>query len=286
MAFAMLVIPLTASAQEAAVPLLLRGEDLLATVDQSTLQKQYDALLGMGLTRLEYSPRGPVTELEGDTGIVLPHDTIQRRADENASDLLPFFKDVLLANGTESLKTKRNWGVYGDERGLLLTQNIRGIPVINSAISIAYNGSTKRVSSVSAHFVPDRNLPRSPKLTAQEAEDVIRKAIGSVSQAKVHIRGDAFLAYFAEFGDASPPQLVWSMDVILPTAEDRYYVNAITGQIAGQDKLLYSVTRKVYDVNGATLPYFPSGLPAPLSLADINSVTSQLFERSDSATIP
>jgi hypothetical protein len=126
------------------------------------------------------------------------------------------------------------------------------------------------VSSISTHFVPDRDLPPSPNLSAQQAADVIRKSIESTTKDELHIREDIFLAYFAEFGDPSPPQLVWSIAAILPTSEDRYYVNAITGQIAGKDKLTYSVTRKVYDINNSTLPYFPD-LPPPLSQNDINS---------------
>jgi hypothetical protein len=239
MAFVMLVTSSVSWAQgEIATPQLLRANQLQAPVDQAALQRQYDALRKMNLNIVEYSPRGPVTNIAGETGIILPADSSARTKGSPAPDFLQLFADVLLATGTESLTVRDNWTMYGTERGLEFSQSIRGIPVVNGGVSVSYDAETNRVSSLVAHFVPDRNLPRAPKLSAMQAEEMLRKALvtGLKQGAKVHIREGAFKAYFADFADPSAPALDWVIRALTASeaelfGDEEFYVDATSGRI-------------------------------------------------------
>lgn len=271
MACFMLVAFSVASAKEQSVaaPKLLMAEDLPTAVELDALQRQYDALLGMSLERVEYSPHGPIRHIEGDTGLVLSADAADRQKGDSAADILLMLKDLLLATGTESLSVRDNSIVHSSERALNLAESIQGIPVVNGGVSIGYNELTKRVSSVTARFVPDRALPRAPNLSAQQAEQVVLQALEIAENAKVHIRDGAFLAYYVDVADPSPPQLVWALHVVFPIGdEELFFVNAVTGIVAAREPWTTALTRKVYDVANTT-PVIPQDLPNPWSLPQI-----------------
>lgn len=120
-----------------------------SSVVWAAVQRQYDALLRMSFQTIDYSPRGPVENIVRETGIVLPPDAPARPVGGPAADLFPLVKDLLLANGTETLTVRKNWLVYGSERGLSLAQSIRGIPMVNDTVSLGYNART-RLSSTQA----------------------------------------------------------------------------------------------------------------------------------------
>jgi len=206
-------------------PKLLQASDLGINVDSIALQRQYSALLGMSLQGVAYSALGPVESVVGDTGINLPADAPFRPEGAPASDLLPLFKDILLATGTENLSVQENSVWYGQGGELVLSQSIRGIPVANGLISLTYSGRTRRVTSVTAHFVPDLNLPHQPKLSLRQAEDALRQA------GIANVRNGTHLTYLAEFSDPSPPRLVWALEVGSARGGLRYFIDAITGLI-------------------------------------------------------
>lgn len=270
--FVLLVASYAAAAQNRGVePRLLQADELETSVTQAALQRQYDALLGMSLEMLRYDPRGPVERVVGETGIVLPHDTADRKKDDDASDLLPLLKDILLAIGTETLTVRDQLIVHGPVRSLRLSQSIHGIPVANATVALEYDLHTKRVSIIAARFVPDRGLPTEPTLSAQAAEDVVRRIVESDGGAKLTITG-TYLAYYVEYGDPSPPQLVWVIATGSGYDEaEKFYVSAETGLVVARQKLSMEVTRKVYDINNSTLPGFPNDLPLPLNIDQINA---------------
>jgi hypothetical protein len=206
-------------------PKLLQASDLEISVESTALQRQYTALLGMSLQGVEYSALGPVESVVGDTGINLPADVPFRPEGAPASDLLPLFKDILLATGTENLGVRENSVWYGQGGELVLSQSIRGIPVANGLISLTYSGRTRRITSITAHFVPDLDLPHEPKLSLRQAEDALRKA------GIANVRKGTHLTYLAEFSDPSPPRLVWALEVGSARGGLGYFVDAITGSI-------------------------------------------------------
>lgn len=138
-ACAMLVTTFHAWAQEESLaPRLLQANQLKVAVEQAALQRQYDAFRSMTLEAVEYSPRGPITSVVGQTGIVLPADASLRQKGATATDILPMLKDVLLATGSESLRVQENSVFCGAEKTLELAQFIRGILVINGFISMVF----------------------------------------------------------------------------------------------------------------------------------------------------
>ena len=155
----------------------------------------------MSFESVEYSLHGPVELLHGITGIVLPADIANRTEGSSADDILRLFADILLANGTESLTVREHREHFGSERSLRLTQSIRGIPVLEGGVSFSYDSATRQVTGVAAHFVPDRDLPRRPRLTAKQAEQVVPKALAIAERIKasgVQIMDGTHLGYYAE----------------------------------------------------------------------------------------
>lgn len=185
------------------IPMLFDAEALANGVSQSTLQRQYDLLRGMRLEWIEYLPQGPVSHIQGETGFVLPAEAANWKEGQEADAILPMLKDVLLANGTEQLKVREVREQGGSMRGILLTEHIRGIPVINGLVGVKYDTKTMRVASVVAHFVPDRDLPREPRISAAQAE---RAVPGEVIE-------PTFLGYFVKCCGPTLPKLVWAVSV-------------------------------------------------------------------------
>jgi hypothetical protein len=177
----------------------------------------------MSLEHVEYSALGPISWLKGDTGIVLSADALQLREGESGAAILRLLESLLLANGSETLTLKEarlehyplvSIGSYW------FLQSIRGIPVINGGVGIDYDGNTNRVTSVVANFIPDRELPRSPKLTAQQAE---RIAGGEILE-------PTYLGYYVPCCGAQRPRLVWA----IYSGAEKVYIDAITGAVVAR----------------------------------------------------
>lgn len=252
-------------------PRLLQASKLKAPVDQALLQRQFDTLRAMNLDAVEYSPRGPITSVVGQTGIVLPSNASRRKKGDSATDMLPLIDDVLLASGTESLVVNENEVFYGPERTLQLVQTIRGIPVINGVVSMSYNADTGAVSSITAHFVPDRGLPHKAELSLQKAQEIVAKGLASEKASEVNFTEEAYLAYFADFADPDPPHLVWAMRATTEDSDDMLYVDTSSGLVVGRLSMRMGLARKEYDMNNSVLANFPSGLPAELTTPQIDS---------------
>jgi hypothetical protein len=204
-------------------PRLLDVQELPIQVEPAALQRQYDALQAMRLDSIEYSHLGSVKRISGDTGVVLPSRAADLKAGDSGADLLQLFGDILLAHGTETLKVTRNDAVYhgtnSSKRGVRLSQEIDGIPVINSFIGINYDEVMRRVSRFVASFMPDRGLLRTPKLSAQQAEQI---AGGEIVE-------PTYLGYYVPCCGPRPPKLVWAISIWIPTRHEMVYVDAVTG---------------------------------------------------------
>jgi hypothetical protein len=235
-ALAMLLANCMAVADESVVaPRLLKSESLSTPFEQGVLQRQFDSLSAMQLDLLEYSPRGPVKLLRGNTGLVLPPAVrALKTGDTASSDVLAVFKDLFLAAGSESAVVRSNTAIEGAEPVLRLSQAIRGLPVFGGRIAIAYDATTLRVSGVSALFIPDRGLPSKPALSARQAEQRVTEALNAAEETRgveVTIRDGTHLAYFADWVHDDPAALVW---VVTALGTTEFLVDASTGTIVHQ----------------------------------------------------
>jgi hypothetical protein len=236
--------PVLAEGEKQGTPRLLRAEDLPTNVEPEALQRQYQALTAISAERLEYSPRGPVQTIQGVAGVTLPTRVRNLAKGHEAADtILPVVGDMLLARGVESLTVQKNAPIDESTRALRLSQSIRGIPVINGGIAIDYDPTTLRISGMTANFVPDRGLPQAPRLSAKDAEQIVPPAVASVDNVKdieVAIQPGTYLAYYAKSVEPDPPQLVWVVQVTLGTSHELFFINAISGEIAGRQKETYA----------------------------------------------
>ena len=218
------------------VPKLLVAEDLPREIDQATLQRQHDVLSGMTLERIEYSPRGPVESLAGETGLFVPRDFGEREDCAPADDVLAVVAPLLLAGGTESLAMGRDKSALRNRRSRLLLQTIHGRPVISGLVGIEYDKTTLAITRLVANFAPDRGLLQEPKLMPRQAEQKLpdgwihsphRDPESTVEPPDTH------LAYFAATM-RQPFELVWAIPVSVGGMPEWAYVNAATGIVVGR----------------------------------------------------
>ncbi|MGE0465626.1 MAG: hypothetical protein AB7P44_04175 [Steroidobacteraceae bacterium] len=277
MAFVMLVVSSVAWAQvqSMAVPRLLRAEGLPIEVEPIALQRQYNALQAMQLSRLEYSPYGPVHQIAGDTGLVLPQNVMSLKEGDSTAQstgqVLQVLKDLLLAEGTETLIVTRNGFSATSKRTLRFSQSIRGIPVIGGGLAIGYDPDTRRVSKMSANFLPDhRSLPRAPKLSARAAEQVIALVLAVAIKdgaREFEIAGGTYLAYYMVPAEPTHPKLVWAVRVEVERGiYELFLVDALTGIIADRLPETSQLTRIVYNADNSS-PSIPNGLTQEMELS-------------------
>lgn len=273
-ALTVLALPLAgwAEVRAPAIPRLLKSEELKIAIQPDDLNRQYGALQEMQLEVLEYSKRGPVRHLRGNTGIVLPAGIANLKPGDSGSEVLQRFKDVLLAKGTEALVVTRNDERSG-ARSLRLSQEIQGIPVVQGFVGVNFDDSTRQVTEFAAFFIPDRGLNKSPVISTSEAEKLVAGAIHQTSKSEVkfdvEIIGGTHLAYFADSGKSAPADLVWVVQVQVAEGEQwAYYVDAISGLVVARMLETQFLTRRVYNANN-TQPTIPSGLPVQMTLAQI-----------------
>jgi hypothetical protein len=208
------------------IPKLLISQELPVKVDQTLLQRQFEALSRMSLENVEYSPLGPIKEVWSDNELLLPPEVLKLKEGDSGAVLLKLLGDLLLANGDEVLTLKEAnlfEGPGGSIGGMTFLQSIRGIPVINGVVAFDYDGKTKRIHMLSAGFIPNRELPRTPKLSARQAE---RIAGGEIIE-------PTFLGYLLPCCGPRPPKLVWAIKIWSNDVE-MVYVDAMSGVVVAR----------------------------------------------------
>ena len=210
-------------------PRLLEAQELPVDVDQVVLRRQFEALSEMSLEDVQYSSLGPIHVVRGDTGRMVPTDALNLKEGDSGAAFLRLLGDLLLATGEESLTVKRVnrlEGPYASSGSVLFLQSIRGLPVINGGVAVTYDGKTKRITSLTANFVPDRELPHAPKLSAKQAEQI---AGGEILE-------PTYLGYYALCCGPRLPKLVWA----IYSGSERVYVDAITGVVVARVNMVMS----------------------------------------------
>jgi hypothetical protein len=272
--FTLWTIGFTAAAQDetAIAPTLLNPTHLRISYDTGALQRQFDALNLMKLTELRYSPLGPVRSIQGDLRIVLPQSARRLRKGDFAPDVLSLIKDVLLATGDESVVVKKHYSTESPAK-LSLSQSIDGIPVFTGGVAMSYDPTTLRVSSVSATFLPDRDLPRIPKLSASRAEQIVPESLAAAGQkdVSIEIRKGTHLAYFVDWWGGSAPALVWVVYAAVGSFHQKFLVDAATGEVVYKQNETSTLTTTLHDAN-STSPSLPGALPPAMDPDQISIV--------------
>lgn len=135
------------------------------------LRAQYDALLQIEDLRLTYDGRGIPRDLYGRTPIEIPRDIRSAQGRASLEAALAQLRPMLLAEGTETVTLAREPQVQMHLRSIPFNQSIRGVPVRDGHLVMTVDDRIGKVVMISAVFLPDRGLPRSPKIAASEAID-------------------------------------------------------------------------------------------------------------------
>lgn len=231
--------------------------------------RQRQAVAAMPSVKVSYNQKGTVSTIEGVTGLAVSRRMLNARKGDSGEELLAVLKDVLAVSGAEELTVISNKKFLGTKRTLRFSQSIAGIPVISGVVSIGVESSTGVIDAIGMQFLPDRDLPRSPKLTAQEAQERAREAVYSILAAQpesARVSSNTTLAYVGSHDLAPRAALVWVVPVEYvekdgAPAYRNIWIDAINGEYLGQRSNQVNLTRTVYTANGATPPreYLPQG---------------------------
>jgi hypothetical protein len=249
-------------------PVIRKASDVALPVDAETLDRQYRALSSMPSVEVEYSSLGPVRTVRGATGVELSRPTLDLAAGADASELLQKFKDALLATGSETLKVGVN-ELRPIGRTIRTDQFIGGIPVLYGNVSVVVDDSTGLVNMLNATFLPDRGLPRQPKISATDADALAEQKLVEFGIAKPGSvkTSTPTLAYIGTHPDSTRGHLVWTVPASYSVegkgaADGVFWFDAIDGELVGRDALSKEAALRVYAANNVLIAdaNLPSGL--------------------------
>lgn len=242
-AFLAILLAVAGSAGErpAGPPLLLQSRDLPVAVEAEALQQQFAALSSMPEVQVQYSVRGPVRWITGDTGVVLPGSVRQLQEGSSAKVVLDAFGAVFLATGSETLTVTQNRPLPAKQREIRAEESIRGIQVVNGDVVLTLDEETGRVRYLGSDFLPDRNLPKRAELSAAQAWQAIVRAFeasGDALPGTVREIEKPKLAYFG-VEESMRPQLVWGSHIAYECPSGRredelVWIDAVDGIVAGR----------------------------------------------------
>jgi len=148
-----------------------------------------------------------------------------------------------------------------DGQHLFFRQRHNGIPVFPATLAVHLDGATVR--GLGGAYLPDINLPATPRLTAAEAEDLALLAVlgdgtqrlgdGSVrlgdGSVRIALKGDTQLRYVVPgaLGRSDPnTYLAWQVNLIGKNSPVTLFVDAFTGKI---------VLKQTHEMNEFDLEY-------------------------------
>jgi hypothetical protein len=238
-------------------PVRLTPSEVVLSVDEAALDRQYRALSAMPSIKVTYSSLGLIRLIEGDTGIVLSNQAHALREGESGAEVLDKFRDVLLANGEETLTVRLNMS-----RVVKLDQSISGIPVLHGGVSITIDEPTGVVRSMGAFFLPDHGLPREPKLSSARATALATEMLereGIAKPGTVEVSSAPTLAYHGIFPNTTRAGLVWAVTAFYFSADTGdpsdgiYWFDAINGEYVGMEpNSVAALNRTVSTANDGT----------------------------------
>ena len=106
--------------------------------------------------------------------------------------------------------------------------------------SLGYDASTRRVTTIVAHFAPDRELPLGPHLSSRKAEQELLKALtlaDTRDATHVVINDGTHLGYFMSYENSEPAQLVWVIIASVRGEREEFLVDSLTGIVTYRQPL-------------------------------------------------
>lgn len=252
--------------------------EVAVPIDETTLQRQYATLSAMSLTEVIYNKNGLLQTVRGHTGLVIPNRKTLKKGDVSA-DIAEKLRPILLTTGSEVLTVDSNR--YTESRGIrniVLTQTIHGLPVKAGWLGLVVEEQSGEIVELLSRVIPDRGLPREPKISATEAKRLAALYIensGWAEAKSVEVYGEPELAYFAGSSEARKPTLVWALNVGYLTADRpppatpagtpvsrQIFIDAVQGDYLDQLAVSLHAPRSVYSANNVATPLggFPNGL--------------------------
>ena len=229
--------------------------DRAADASPEQLNAQYEALQQIGGARVTYDARGIPWNVFGHTPYVVPKDIESSAGRAALKSVLAQIRIILLAEGTEELTLARQPQVQAHLRDIQFKQSIRGIPVSDSNVVLTVDDRTGKVAMISANFLPDRGLPREPKLTASAAVSAAVDWVQKQYELETKIRGEPVLSYRIGHVDSDAPsaRLVWTVALEATSLQlAAVVVDALDGSIVAT-RAATGITREVYNSNGSTV---------------------------------
>jgi hypothetical protein len=238
-------------------------------ISPDMLQRQQDYLAALPAAQVTYSKFGPVSRLEEAIGLSVSERAISAAPGDPGGEVLQLLGPALLATGSENLAV-RSVRMIGDRfRVLEYEQRIDGIPVLGG-VTIGVDLTTLEIKSVSADFLPDRGVRRTPVLSARAATDRLVEMLVASDRARegsVVAGGEPSLAYLGGSTLHTRIALVWMIEVNYATQEgqpniERFFVNSADGMIEGSVPLLHRFFAGAYSAQNveARLDLYPAGL--------------------------
>ncbi len=283
--------------QQLGVPVQLGNiEGLRQRVGFQVLDKQYQALVRMPRVNVAYAINGTVREVRGSTGVYFSDAGRSFVVDTSAPKVLDAFGSLVLAAGTEELRvTKVNDpqvrtsdGISFTARTIKFKQYIRGRPVLLGWANIGVNEDTGEVTAFVSHFLPDRGLPREPRITSARAAESLLTGMradtrdGSPPELSLSNASPTLAYAFKNIGDqgADAGDLVWVIDVTRRDSRGveslQASVSATTGEVFRfESQTTSSLAISPYTAGGQPWnPFtFPQGItPLPIPLTDTHAL--------------
>jgi hypothetical protein len=227
-----------ATAQDQADPPLANASALPSEM----AERQRQAIVSMPSARVTYHQGGTVRSIRGETGIRISSAARALRKGESGKDVLAALRNVILVSGQEELTLVTNTSSFETQRALTLSQSIAGIPVISGSVGVVVESSSGLVVVLNSSFLPDRNLPRTPKLTRDEAKEAARKALytmlGALPESVTFSDEPPALAYVGRNDAVDREALVWVFTASYLTDKGQgprqgyldLWINAVTGE--------------------------------------------------------
>lgn len=246
--------------------------DEAAGASPAQLAAQYEALRRIANARVMYDARGIPRHILGQTTYAVPKDIDSSPGRQALEEALAQVRTILLAEGTEELIQTRPPHVQLHLRDIQFREAIRGIPVSDSNLVLTVDDRTGMVVSISASFLPDRGLPKAPKLDAssavraalawaqerREAGELRLEAKGAASEMKrsehssdagaldeIQVRGEPILSYRIGTVGSEPSRLVWTVRVeAILLSVSAIIVDAVDGTVVATRDTA-SITREI-----------------------------------------
>jgi Zn-dependent metalloprotease len=157
------------------------------------------------------------------------------------------------ANGSESFTARRAFEDKLGQAHVRLSQSIAGLPVVGAELIVHADAKSGKVLGVNGRFAVDVDLPREPRVSA---DDAIARAIAEYGIAGGRIVGANELNYIVEA--KGEVRLAWTNLVAYQSEQgdelDRIFADAVTGEpIVRHPQVRRAKSRQVYNCGNQTV---------------------------------